>query len=405
MQRRRPAARRLHPRGRDRSGHTLVIDEPADRGGADLGPSPTRAAAAGLAACTAITCEMYAARKGWELGAVECEVEVEQGRGAVLRARSTLTPPDPRAARRRAARAAAGDRRQVPGPPGADRRVRDRDPRPDRARLSADGPRPRGPRVRGHRREPRDRPRDGAHALRRGRLGAAGRARRRTASPTRPPSACREVATAGARAETWRSTSPMPTPASGSSRLRARFGGLDVLVNNAGAARWRDLDDVPEEDWYAAWELNVMAPMRLMRAAVAGDGRTRLGPVVNVSSTAGKRPSPQMGEYSVAKAAQLSLSRLYADRYAEAGVLVNAICPGPTKSEMWMADGRPARSVARARRARHPRAGARGGRRASGRSAAWPRSRRSPRRSSSSAPSAPPTSPAPPGGSTAAPCR
>ncbi len=66
------------------SGHTIVIDEPVESGGADLGPSPTRAAAAGLAACTAITCEMYAARKGWDLGAVECEVEVEQGRGSVF---------------------------------------------------------------------------------------------------------------------------------------------------------------------------------------------------------------------------------------------------------------------------------------------------------------------------------
>ena len=60
------------------TGHTLVIDEPEAAGGADRGPSPTRAAAAGLAACTAITCEMYAQRKGWELGAVECEVEVTQ---------------------------------------------------------------------------------------------------------------------------------------------------------------------------------------------------------------------------------------------------------------------------------------------------------------------------------------
>ncbi len=65
-------------------GHTIVIDEPVESGGADLGPSPTRAAAAGLAACTAITCEMYAERKGWDLGAVECEVDVEQGRGAAF---------------------------------------------------------------------------------------------------------------------------------------------------------------------------------------------------------------------------------------------------------------------------------------------------------------------------------
>lgn len=118
-----------------------------------------------------------------------------------------------------------------------------------------------------------------------------------------------------------------------------RFGALDVVVNNAGAARWRDLSEVTEEDWYAAWELNVMAPMRLMEAAIPPMAQRGWGRVVNVSSTAGKRPSPMMGEYSVAKAAELSLSRLYADRHAAAGVLVNAICPGPVKSEMWMAEG------------------------------------------------------------------
>ena len=58
-------------------GHTLVFDEPLDSGGADEGPSPTRTLAASLAACTAITVEMYAARKEWELGAVEVEVEAE----------------------------------------------------------------------------------------------------------------------------------------------------------------------------------------------------------------------------------------------------------------------------------------------------------------------------------------
>ena len=118
-----------------------------------------------------------------------------------------------------------------------------------------------------------------------------------------------------------------------------RFGPAEVLVNNAGTARWRDLDEVPEEDWYAAWELNVMAPMRLMKAATPGMRERDWGRVVNVSSTAGKRPSAAMAEYSVAKAGQLSLSRLYADRCAGDGVLVNAICPGPTKSEMWMDEG------------------------------------------------------------------
>jgi 3-oxoacyl-[acyl-carrier protein] reductase len=118
-----------------------------------------------------------------------------------------------------------------------------------------------------------------------------------------------------------------------------RLGSLDVLVNGAGTARWRDLDEVPDEDWYAAWELNVMAPLRLMRAAVPGMRERGWGRVVNVASTAGKRPSAAMAEYSVAKAAELSLSRLFADRYAADGVLVNAICPGPVASELWMEEG------------------------------------------------------------------
>jgi 3-oxoacyl-[acyl-carrier protein] reductase len=117
------------------------------------------------------------------------------------------------------------------------------------------------------------------------------------------------------------------------------FGRVDVLVNNAGSAQWRALDDVPDEDWYAAWELNVMAPLRMMRAVIPEMRERGFGRVVNVASTAGKRPSAMMPEYSVAKAAELSLSRLHADLYAADGVLVNAVCPGPVKSEMWMAPG------------------------------------------------------------------
>src|SRR6201747_1604130 len=56
------------------------------------------------------------------------------------------------------------------------------------------------------------------------------------------------------------------------------FGGLNVLVNNAGAASWRDLDDVPDEDWRAQYELNLVGPPRGAPGARPGDGRERLGP-------------------------------------------------------------------------------------------------------------------------------
>lgn len=57
-------------------GHSLVIDEPAESGGDDAGPTPVRTLGAALASCTAITVEMYAERKGWDVGSLEVEVEI-----------------------------------------------------------------------------------------------------------------------------------------------------------------------------------------------------------------------------------------------------------------------------------------------------------------------------------------
>ena len=77
-------------------GHTIVIDEPRAAGGNDEGPTPTRTVAAALAACTAITCEMYASRKGWELGAVEVEVDARYAEnGAMVECTVTLCVPEP----------------------------------------------------------------------------------------------------------------------------------------------------------------------------------------------------------------------------------------------------------------------------------------------------------------------
>lgn len=64
-------------------GHRLVIDEPEVAGGANEGPSPTRTVAAALAGCTAITVEMYAARKEWDVGDLQVDVEMEYGDSAV----------------------------------------------------------------------------------------------------------------------------------------------------------------------------------------------------------------------------------------------------------------------------------------------------------------------------------
>lgn len=113
-----------------------------------------------------------------------------------------------------------------------------------------------------------------------------------------------------------------------------------ALVNNAGTSQARALEDLTDADWQEQWELHVMAPMRLMRAlapvmADAGGGR-----VVNVSSSSGRRPSARLdAAYSVTKAAELSLSRVFADAFAARGVLVNAVAPGVVEGELWKSEG------------------------------------------------------------------
>ena len=113
-----------------------------------------------------------------------------------------------------------------------------------------------------------------------------------------------------------------------------------ALVNNAGTSQARALDELTDADWQEQWDLHVMAPMRLMRAfapamAAAGGGR-----IVNVSSSSGRRPSRRLdASYSVTKAAELSLSRVFADTFAAKGVLVNAVTPGAVDGELWKEEG------------------------------------------------------------------
>ncbi len=116
------------------------------------------------------------------------------------------------------------------------------------------------------------------------------------------------------------------------------LGGLDVLVNNVGIARQASFEEVLDEEWDAYWQLNVMSYVRAIRAALPAL-REGGGAVVNVSSTAGKRPSTGMPHYSVTKAAVLSLSRLVADLYAAEGIRCNAVTPGPTATDAWLGDG------------------------------------------------------------------
>jgi len=120
-----------------------------------------------------------------------------------------------------------------------------------------------------------------------------------------------------------------------------------ALVNGAGSSRARPLEELSDEDWQQAWELHVMAPMRLMRALAPAMAEAGGGRIVTVASSSGKRPSSTLdASYSVTKAAQLSLSRLFADAWAARGVLVNAVAPGPVKGRLWTGPGGLAEEVA-----------------------------------------------------------
>lgn len=120
-----------------------------------------------------------------------------------------------------------------------------------------------------------------------------------------------------------------------------------ALVNNAGVSQARPLEELTDADWQAQWELHVMAPMRLMRTLAPAMAEGGGGRVVNVSSSSGKRPSRRLdAPYSVTKAAQLSLSRWFAETWSARGVLVNAVTPGPIEGDTWTAPGGLAEQIA-----------------------------------------------------------
>jgi 3-oxoacyl-[acyl-carrier protein] reductase len=122
-------------------------------------------------------------------------------------------------------------------------------------------------------------------------------------------------------------------------RLVAEAGPVDVLVNSAGAAYQRDFLEVTDEQWQQMWDVNVMSAVRAIRAVVPAMRERGGGAIVSVSSTAGKRPSTGMPDYSVVKAALLSVSRLVADLYAKDGIRSNAVTPGPTATDAWLGVG------------------------------------------------------------------
>ena len=116
-------------------------------------------------------------------------------------------------------------------------------------------------------------------------------------------------------------------------RAVARFGRVDVLVNNAGKGSPKRLLDLTEEDWHASFELNFMSAVRLSLACVPLMRARGGGRIVNISSRVGRQPDPYFAPYAAAKAALINFTKSLANAFSKDGVLANCVVPGLVRTE------------------------------------------------------------------------
>jgi len=134
--------------------------------------------------------------------------------------------------------------------------------------------------------------------------------------------------------------------AEGAESFTARAADADILVNNVGSANPKSFVDLTDDDWLGLFQLNVMSGVRMTRHYLPNMIKRGRGRVVFISSESGLAIPKEMIDYGMTKTAQLAISRGVAESVAGTGVTVNAVLPGPTRSEglgNWMK----ARSAAR----------------------------------------------------------
>ena len=115
----------------------------------------------------------------------------------------------------------------------------------------------------------------------------------------------------------------------------ARFGRIDVLVNNAGAAPGGLLLDLSEEDWHRALELKFMGYVRCMKAVIPHMLRQGGGRIVNIVGNDGVKPIGVELTPSAANAADLAVTVALAEQYGRHNICINAVNPGPVATERW----------------------------------------------------------------------
>jgi NAD(P)-dependent dehydrogenase (short-subunit alcohol dehydrogenase family) len=112
-----------------------------------------------------------------------------------------------------------------------------------------------------------------------------------------------------------------------------RLSDVDILVNNLSIFEPKPFDQIPDEDWFRFFEVNVMSSIRLSRQYLPGMKKRNWGRIVFISSESAVQIPAEMIHYGMTKTAQLAISRGLAETTAGTGVTVNAVLPGPTASE------------------------------------------------------------------------
>lgn len=113
------------------------------------------------------------------------------------------------------------------------------------------------------------------------------------------------------------------------------FGGLDVLVNNAGLIDSGPIDTFNEAQWDRIFAVNVKGIFLMTRAAVASLRASPDAAIVNTSSVSGKRGAPGLAAYAGSKFAVIGVTQSFALELATDGIRVNALCPGMVGTAMW----------------------------------------------------------------------